>query len=323
VPRVLLLAYFDRDELPRLLAEARRAGLSKTARVYVGSYGAGVALAAQINAAGYRYAPMFHLAPGWYWERRRLARTDEKKLLDVSPSSGRLAGPLPELPELLRLPPDTRLTWGIELGRRFRDELRAAVKAGAQLSSWQLDEIQAEAVGPLGREYRDLTRGVLRGLAFGRPALGDKALQGFVWWAHTALTLPRARLTPELTAFWRILNRAALGLVGEEYPEFAGDPKTAARAGAVGQRGLEAGGPVRRALGRKYLAGLTPGYRRAAGLRGNVHDWPREQVNDWRQEYVRARAAAGVAGFAEFDFRFENNQAVVMRDVLGELAQVV
>jgi len=46
-------------------------------------------------------------------------------------------------------------------------------------------------------------------------------------------------------------------------------------------------------------------------------------VNAWRQRYVRARAAAGVAGFAEFDFRFENNQALVMRDVLGELAQVV
>ena len=49
----------------------------------------------------------------------------------------------------------------------------------------------------------------------------------------------------------------------------------------------------------------------------------REEVNAWRQRYVRARAAAGVAGFAEFDFRFENNQALVMRDVLGELAQVV
>ena len=323
MPRTVVLAYFDREELPRLLTEARRAGLPGKTSVYVGSYGVGAALGSRIAAAGCRYAPMFHLAPGWYWERRRLSSANEKKLLDVSPSSGRLAGPLPELPKLLDLPAATRLNWGIELGRRFRDELRAAVKAGVQLSSWQLDEIQAEAAGPLGREYRDLTRGVLRGLVFGRPTLGDKAQQGFVWWAHTALTLPRARLTPELTAFWRILNRAALGLVGEEYPEFVGDPRAAARAGAVGQRALEAGGPVRRALGRKYVAGLTPGYRRAAGLRGNVHDWPREQVNVWRQAYIRARAGAGVAGFAEFDFRFENNQAVVMRDVLGELAEVV
>ena len=54
-----------------------------------------------------------------------------------------------------------------------------------------------------------------------------------------------------------------------------------------------------------------------------MHGWPREQVNAWRQAYIRARAAAGVAGFAEFDFRFENNQALVMRDVFEELAQVV
>ena len=99
-------------------------------------------------------------------------------------------------------------------------------------------------------------------------------------------------MTPELATFWRVLNRAALGLVGEEYPEFAGDPRAAARAGAVGQRGLEAGGPVRRALGRKYLAGLTPGYRRAVGLRGNVHGWPREEVNAWRLSLHREFDAA-------------------------------
>ena len=323
MPRTVLLAYFDPDELPRLLAEARRAKLPGKASVYVGSYGVGAALGSRIAAAGCRYAPMFHLAPGWYWERRRVSQADAKKLLAVSASSERLAGPLPELPELLKLPPDKRVNWGIELGRRFRDELRAAVKAGAQIACWQLDEIQAEAAGPQGREYRDLTRGVLRGLVFGRPSLGDRAQQGFVWWAHTALTLPRTRLTPELTAFWRILNRAAIGLVGEEYPEFAGDPKAAARAGAVGQRALQAGGPVRQALGRKYIAGLTPGYRRLAGLRGNVHGWPRDRVHAWRQAYVGARAAAGVAGFSEFDFRFENNQLWVMRDVFGELAQVV
>ena len=83
MPRVLLLAYFDREELPRLLAEARRARLPGTARVYVGSYGVGASLGARITAAGCHYAPMFHLAPGWYWERRRLSSADEKKLLAV------------------------------------------------------------------------------------------------------------------------------------------------------------------------------------------------------------------------------------------------
>ena len=56
-----------------------------------------------------------------------------------------------------------------------------------------------------------------------------------------------------------LLNRAALGYVGEEYPAFEGSPRTVARAQASGQRALSAGGPVRKALSRKYAAGMTPG----------------------------------------------------------------
>jgi hypothetical protein len=54
-----------------------------------------------------------------------------------------------------------------------------------------------------------------------------------VFWAHTAFTLPRAADHPELSAFWRILNRACLGLIGEEYPAFSGDPAAAARGEAA------------------------------------------------------------------------------------------
>jgi hypothetical protein len=272
-----------------------------------------------VVAAGYRYAPMFHVKPGWYWERRRLPAKDERRLLE-RPSS-RLPGPLPPLPALLRLPSPTRVTWGIELGRRFRDELRAAERAGTEVASWQLDEILAETAGSQGRQYRDLTRGILRGLVFGRPALGDRPQQGVVWWAHTAFTLASRALTADLAAFWRILNRAAFGLIGEEYPEFAGSPLTAARREAAGQRALQRGGPVRRALARKYVAGLTPGHWLAPGLGGNTHGLPRVEVNRWREQYVQARAAAGVAGFAEFTFRFQNSSPRVMQDVLQALAR--
>lgn len=270
-------------------------------------------------AAGYLYAPMFHVQPGWYWQQRRLPPKDERAPIARASRSGGLAGPLPPLRELLRLAPAVRVGWGIELGRRFRDELRAAAGLGTEAASWQLDEILAEAAGSQGREYRDLTRGVLRGLVFGRPALGDRPQQGLVWWAHTAFALATRALTPELAAFWRILNRAALGLIGEEYPEFAGDPVVAARIEAAGQRGLQRGGPVRRALARKYVAGLTPGYRLAPGLGGNTRRLPRAEVNRWCERYVRARAATGVAGFAEFNFRFENSSARVMQDVLRTL----
>ena len=297
------------------------AGLPATTRVYVGSYGVSADLSAQVCAAGYSYAPMFGVKPGWYWERRRLPPKDEKIIEERSSRSAQFAGPLPPLGQLLRLPPATRTTWGIELGRRFRDELRGAVRAGTEVDGWQLDEILAEAAGPQGRQYRDLIRGALRGLVFGRPALGDRAQQGLVWWAHTAFTLASRRLTPELAAFWRILNRAALGLIGEEYPEYAGDAVAMARRQAAGQLGLRRGGPVRRSLARKYVAGLTPGYRLLPGLGGNTHGLPRVEVNRWVGRYVQARVAAGVAGFAEFNFRFENSSARVMQDALRTLAR--
>jgi hypothetical protein len=262
---------------------------------------------------------MFHIQPGWFWERRRLGRADEKQLLARNPRSERLAGPLPELGELLRLPTTGRIAWSVELGARFRDTLRAAAVA----DTWQLDEIVAQCAGPAGTAYRELTRGVLRGLTFGRPALGDRSLQGLVWWAKAAQALPSKPITPELTAFWRMLNRACVGLIGEEYPVFAGDPRAAARAGASGQQRLARGGPVRRALARKYLCGLQPGFRLAPGLGGNTHRLSRAQAQRWRAAHLQARAVGGVAGFAFFDFRFENAPMTVVRELLGELAPLL
>ena len=79
---------------------------------------------------------------------------------------------------------------------------------------------------------------------------------------------------------------------------------------------------MRRSLGRKYVAALSPGYRLAPGLGGNTRHLPREQVNAWRQAYLLARHQAGLAGFAEFNFRVENSTRVVMRDVLTAHARV-
>jgi hypothetical protein len=262
-----------------------------------------------------RYAPMFHIQPGWFWERRRLGPADEKHLLARNPRSERLAGALPELEQLLRLPTAGRIAWSAELGARFRDTLRAAAVA----DTWQLDEIVAECAGPAGKAYRELTRGVLRGLTFGRPALGDRPLQGLVWWAKTAHVLASKPITPELAAFWRMLQRACVGLIGEEYPVFAGDPRAAARVGASGQQRLARGGPVRWALSRKYLCGLQPGFRLAPGIGGNTHGLSRAAAERWRAAYLEARAKAGVAGFAFFDFRFENAPPAVVRELLLEL----
>src|SRR2546423_400058 len=83
---------------------------------------AGGELGTQIRGRACRYGPTFLIKPGWYWEPRRASQADQRKLTQAPPRSERLAGPLPPLPELLRLPPDRRVTWGVELGRRFRDE---------------------------------------------------------------------------------------------------------------------------------------------------------------------------------------------------------
>jgi len=267
-----------------------------------------------------RYAPLFHIQPGFFWERRRLSKPDEKTLLAHNPRSGPLAGPLPQLPQLLRLPTARRVGWGVELGARFRDTLRASAIA----DTWQLDEIVAECAGPQGRQYRELTRGVLRGLTFGRAALGDGTSQGLVWWAKTALVLPSRPVTPELAAFWRMLGRACRGLIGEEYPDFVGDPNAAAaQAARLGQERLRRGGPVRRALARKYICGLTPGFRLEPGLGGNTHGLSLAEAERWRGAYFRTRAASGVAGFAEFNFRYENSRQSVVSELLRELTAVL
>jgi hypothetical protein len=264
-----------------------------------------------------RYAPMFHIQPGAFWEGRRLSDRAERRLLARNPRSAGLAGPLPPLPQLLRLSTARRVTWGVELGARFRDALRES----AVTDTWQLDEILAESAGPLGRPYRELTRAALRGLVFGRPVLGDTPYRGLVWWSKTAHVLASRRVTPELATFWRMLDRACLGLIGEEYPEFVGDPRAAVRAGAAGQNALLRGGDVRRRLGRKYLSGLTPGFHLAPDLGGNTRGLSRTEAARWRAGYLRARAPH-VAGFAEFNFRFENSSTTVVRELMRQLAAV-
>jgi hypothetical protein len=303
-----------------LVAAVRAARFPPKTPLFVGSYGISPKIAEQVHALpDARYAPMFHIQPGWFWERRRLDRDAERKLLARNPRADRLAGPLPALESLLRLPTARRITWSVELGARFRDALRAEPVA----ETWQLDEIVAECVGSLGRPYRELTRGVLRGLTFGRAALGDRSRPGLVWWAKTARTLRSKPITPELSAFWKMLDRACIHVIGEEYPDFAGDPRRAARAAATAHEALRRGGPVRRKLARKYASGLTPGFRLVPGLGGNTHGLARAEAERWRAAYLRARADAGVSGFAEFDFRFENGPAAVVRELLRELAAVV
>ena len=315
--RAALLSYFELDDLPRLMNAVDSSGMPAGTRVHVGSYGVNFEASALIREhRGGRFSPMFKAESRTLgWERRRLTRDEERRV------SRRFSGRVPDLPDLLRLPTARRTSWGIEVGRRYRDTIRHARRAEMAVDSWQLDELGTQLAGSQGRQHREFVRGVLQGLTFGRRELGDNENKGWVWATRGALRLASLPVNRELTAFWRQLARASFRLVGEEYPDFVGDPARAARTWSDGQRALASGGPVRRALAGRYVAGMSPGYRIGHGLGGNVRGLSRADVNRWRNSYITERARQGVAGFGEFHFVFENSRTTVMRDATRAVAR--
>ena len=311
--RLLLLSYFEPDDLPKLVRAIRATRTPPGTRIYVGSYGVGGPIARQVHSLKRGlYAPMFPVKPTSFWTRRRVEGADEP----------RYQGRIPPFTTLMRLPARERLAWGKELGRRFRDEVRQAEAERIRVDAWQLDELLAEISGPQGRQYREFTRGVIHGLNFGRLEFGDGPRIGFVWAWLPALRIATLRVDSELRAFWRALDSATFRLVGEEYPPFTGNPEARAREYAATQRTLaRSRGEIRRRLAARYVVGMTPGWHPARGLRGNVARLPRSEVNRWRAKYVDERARHGVAGFGAYHFRFENSSEQVMRDTLAGLAR--
>jgi hypothetical protein len=104
---------------------------------------------------------MFALTNEWYRQRRRLQPEQE-------PQVSKRLGQVPPLAQLQST--SARVSWGVELGARYRDAIRAAGDAGAKVDAWQLDEIvPSAAAAAAGIPIRELTRGVVRGVAIGRP----------------------------------------------------------------------------------------------------------------------------------------------------------
>ncbi len=262
--------------------------------VHVGSYGVNFEASGLVRSyEGGRYSPLFKTHATEAWEGRRLTPDEERRV------SRRFSGRVPSERALLRLSPAQRTAWGVEVGRRYRDSMRHARQAGFDVDSWQLDELETELAGAQGRLYREFVRGILQGLTFGRAVLGDTEGKGFVWAGRQALRLASLPVDRELTAFWRQLDQACFRLVGEEYPDFVGDPVRAARTWSDGERAL--------ALG--------------VGLGGNVAGLSRAEVNRWRNRYIAERARIGVAGFGDYYFRFENSRTTVMQDVTRAVAR--
>ena len=231
-----------------------------------------------------------------------------------------LTGPVPDKGAFAKLPASERFAWAVEVGRRFRDEIRSARRAGVQIDTWQFDEISPSAADPIkGPPVRLFARGVLEGLFQGRRELGDRPLPGIAYISNTAFQLGQQPLTQEMTALWSTIDRTCFRFVGEEYPTFRGDPAAAAEHEARLQLGLEKlGGPAAR-VAAKYAAGNSPGYILGEFLGGDVASWPRAQVNMWRTAYLEARARQGVSGFGEYDFLKENEAPDVFRDTFSSI----
>ena len=317
---VVAFSYVEPKDLPKLVTALGKSGMPRGTPVYLGSYGISDTFSAQVHKLpGAKYAPLFDLKPNRLWEKRHLAAADAKKV----PADPKLSGRIPTVAELGKLTGSERVAFGAELGRRMRDHIRESAKAGVKVDAWQFDELLGEASGPKGAGIRQFTRGILTGLHGGRKELGDPPMQGLTYLAHTSLPIAGMKPDGELSRFWKTLDQTSLRIVGEEYPDFRGDPKAAANAQSTGQRLLAHGGPIRQALADKYMVGMSPGYRLGGGLGGNTAHLTRGQVNHWRDAFIDARRKDGVAGYAEYNFRFENASATVMQDTASAVARAV
>ena len=88
-PPVVLLSYFELDDLLRLLDAVEPAGIPSTVPVYVGSYGVSREASGLIQSlAQGRYAPMFPVQPGTFWELRRAPDVPDDAYMGRIPSFG-------------------------------------------------------------------------------------------------------------------------------------------------------------------------------------------------------------------------------------------
>ena len=324
---VALVTAFTDAALTVILQEIAAGPRPPVAQWFVGTYGINRQVANLVaDTPGCTYAPVFCIQPTTSKQARMKRRVAAEVATHLDPAH---AGEIPGTSSGRVLPPGDRRAWGLELGRRFRDDIRGARAQGVRIDSWQFDEILGECGRSGSNPHREFVGGALRGIADGRPELLEKPEQGFVWAAHTAMTgLPglSTSANPGLPGFWEDLDRAASFLVGEEYPEFRGAPAGTVRQYSDPHRALlRSSGAIRRGLGERYVVGMTPGWRpRSVGLGGNVDGKPLGFVTTWRTGFIDARIAAQrPRGYAQFNFVKENAQPERAADAVQSLHHAV
>jgi hypothetical protein len=308
--RVLVVHLYRSTALAPILTRLKADKRPPETELFVGSYGIRPAEAKLISAIPAHYAPTFHLGPKVN-RRIRSGRHDLPKNTPPFSFDKAFAGAFPADPNVPWLPTGKApRAWGYEIGRRFRDQLRAAQKKQPLIANWQLDEIPRECgIHPSRRkDFRLFVGGVVRGLAEGRPKFKDELLPGFVWIGAGALTtLPRAELTSDMQSFWQDVNVGARYLIGEEYPAFVkGAAPAKAKELAAPQKALAAtGSEPRQALAKRYVVGMTPGWHKpeTSGLNGNVGGMKLPGVAAFRKEFIKARTKAQrPSGYGMFHF---------------------
>jgi hypothetical protein len=319
--RVVILSYYRDRDLTNLINAELGSGIPDVTPVFYGIYWGTLPNPIKLPPPpppppgprpvlpSARFAPLFSLA-----------RTEFFKGREIEAGASPYDGAIPSMSRLMRMGPQTRYGWGLELGRRYRDRIRIKRAKGMSVTTWQFDELRNEISGRGGYRLRQFTAGVLRGLAYGRPALGDIKLPGIVYATVPALDLAARGRGASIAHFWQIVDDTSLYFVGEEYPEFTGPPKRAARRYRTLRAAMARRDAARRSLAAKYVVGLTPGARLLPGLGGNVRHRRRAAVRRWRLGYARARAASRPIGVGEYNFTFENSTVSVMRDALAAVA---
>src|SRR4051812_16024542 len=123
---LLVLSYFDSKTTPTIVSAAKKAHIPKDVPVLMGSYGINADIAKQVHSMpNGRYAPIFDMKPNRLWTKRDLSTHDAAK---VPASLKKFSGPIPQTNSIGHLPAKDQLQWGLELGRRMRDEMRKAGK---------------------------------------------------------------------------------------------------------------------------------------------------------------------------------------------------
>jgi hypothetical protein len=301
--------------LQRILGAIERGPQPPIADFFVGTYGLNPFDARTVpTVAGCHYAPVFGIANpnADTREKRRLSRADAALVGDTAHAG--------KIPGTAVIPPDHQHDWGMELGRRFRDELRAARREGLRVDAWQFDEILSDC--RRSSVTRAFVGGALRGFAEGRRELDDKLEKGFVWSAEVMTkALPTLPTNADVTRFLGDVDRATLYLVGEEYPRFEGPSATAGRRSSAAHTALIRKTGVCKALGQRYIVGLTPGWRLTSqALGGNVRHLQRTGVQVWRNGFIDARIAAQhPRGFAQYNFVKENVRPNRLEDAVASL----